>query len=47
MDIEIFDVAFHIIGGGEEGDKRSVRTKEEADEIKKKVEAAGAKAEIK
>jgi 2-methylcitrate dehydratase len=30
-DIEIFDVAFHIIGGGEEGDKRTVRTKEEAD----------------
>jgi 2-methylcitrate dehydratase len=29
--IEIFDVAFHIIGGGEEGDKRRVRTKEEAD----------------
>jgi 2-methylcitrate dehydratase len=31
VDIEIFDVAFHIIGGGEEGDKRVVRTKEEAD----------------
>lgn len=30
-DIEVFDVAFHIIGGGEEGDKRVVRTKEEAD----------------
>lgn len=29
--IDIFDVAFHIIGGGEEGDKRTVRTKEEAD----------------
>ncbi len=29
--IEIFDVAFHIIGGGEEGDKTMVRTKEEAD----------------
>ncbi len=26
-----FDVAFSIIGGGEEGDKRTVRTKEEAD----------------
>lgn len=26
-----FDVAFNIIGGGEEGDKRSVHTKEEAD----------------
>jgi 2-methylcitrate dehydratase len=31
VDIEIFDVAFHIIGGGDEGDKRIVRTKEEAD----------------
>jgi 2-methylcitrate dehydratase len=30
-DLEIFDVAFHIIGGGEEGDKRIVRNKEEAD----------------
>jgi 2-methylcitrate dehydratase len=29
--IDIFDVAFHIIGGGEEGDKQRVRTKEEAD----------------
>lgn len=29
--IEIFDVAYHIIGGGEEGDKQRVRTKEEAD----------------
>ena len=29
--IDIFDVAFHIIGGGEEGDKTRVRTKEEAD----------------
>src|SRR6266702_2995799 len=29
--INIFDVAYHIIGGGEEGDKRRVRTKEEAD----------------
>lgn len=29
--IDIFDVAYHIIGGGEEGDKRLVRTKEEAD----------------
>ena len=26
-----FDVAYSIIGGGEEGDKRTVRTKEEAD----------------
>jgi 2-methylcitrate dehydratase len=29
--IEIFDVAYDIIGGGEEGDKTIVRTKEEAD----------------
>lgn len=31
VSIEIFDVAYNIIGGGEEGDKRQVRTKEEAD----------------
>ena len=31
IDIEIFDVAYHIIGGGEEGDKTLVSTKEEAD----------------
>lgn len=31
IDIEIFDVAYHIIGGGIEGDKQIVRTKEEAD----------------
>ena len=29
--VEIFDVAYNIIGGGAEGDKRLVRTKEEAD----------------
>ena len=29
--IDIFDVAFNIIGGGEEGDKCHIRTKEEAD----------------
>ena len=29
--LRTFDVAYSIIGGGEEGDKRSVRTKEEAD----------------
>jgi 2-methylcitrate dehydratase len=29
--IEIFDVAYNIIGGGEEGDKTIVRTKEQAD----------------
>jgi len=31
VEIEIFDVAYNIIGGGEEGDKTIVRTKEEAD----------------
>jgi 2-methylcitrate dehydratase len=31
IDIDTFDVAYHIIGGGEEGDKTAVRTKEEAD----------------
>lgn len=31
IDLQIFDVAYHIIGGGEEGGKRVVRTKEEAD----------------
>lgn len=31
IDIDIFDVAFHIIGGGEEGDKTLVNVKEEAD----------------
>jgi 2-methylcitrate dehydratase len=31
IEIDIFDVAYHIIGGGEEGDKTVVRTKEEAD----------------
>lgn len=31
IEIDTFDVAFHIIGGGEEGDKTVVRTKEEAD----------------
>lgn len=31
IEIEIFDVAYHIIGGGEEGDKRRVYTKEQAD----------------
>ncbi len=31
IQIDIFDVAYHIIGGGEEGDKTIVRTKEEAD----------------
>jgi 2-methylcitrate dehydratase len=31
IDVETFDVAYHIIGGGDEGDKTLVRTKEEAD----------------
>ena len=31
IEIEIFDVAYHIIGGGEEGEKYHARTKEEAD----------------
>lgn len=31
IEIAVFDVAFHIIGGGVEGDKTLVRTKEEAD----------------
>ena len=32
IEIEIFDVAYNIIGGGEEGDKHHVQTKEEADQ---------------
>lgn len=31
LEIEVFDVAYNIIGGGEEGEKKHVRTKEEAD----------------
>lgn len=31
IEVETFDVAYHIIGGGEEGDKTIVRTKEDAD----------------
>lgn len=31
IEVEIFDVAYHIIGGGEEGDRHDVRTKEDAD----------------
>ena len=31
IEIDTFDVAFNIIGGGEEGEKLTVRTKEEAD----------------
>jgi 2-methylcitrate dehydratase len=31
IDLDIFDVAYNIIGGGEEGSKKLIRTKEEAD----------------
>ncbi len=31
IELDTFQVAFDIIGGGEEGDKRRVRTKEESD----------------
>jgi len=31
VEVETFDVAYNIIGGGEEGDKTSVFTKEQAD----------------
>lgn len=31
IELDVFDVAYHIIGGGEEGEKVMVRTKEEAD----------------
>ena len=31
VDVKIFDVAYNIIGGGEEGDKAMVSTKEQAD----------------
>ena len=31
VEVDVFDVAFNIIGGGEEGDKKVVRTKEQAD----------------
>ena len=31
INVKIFDVAYNIIGGGEEGNKHRVRTKEEAD----------------
>ncbi|CAL1241633.1 MmgE/PrpD family protein [Candidatus Methylocalor cossyra] len=31
IEIETFDVAYHIIGGGEEGDKTQVQNKEQAD----------------
>jgi len=31
VDLDVFEVAYHIIGGGEEGDKYAVSTKEQAD----------------
>jgi 2-methylcitrate dehydratase len=31
IDVDIFDVAYNIIGGGNDGDKQHVKTKEEAD----------------
>jgi len=31
VEVETFDVAYNIIGGGEEGEKTTIRTKEEAD----------------
>ena len=31
VEIDTFDVAYDIIGGGEEGEKKTIRTKEEAD----------------
>lgn len=31
VDVTVFDVAYHIIGGGQEGDKSAARTKEQAD----------------
>lgn len=31
IELEIFDVAYNIIGGGEEGDKTAIETKEQAD----------------
>jgi 2-methylcitrate dehydratase len=31
VEVEVFDVAYNIIGGGEEGEKKHIATKEEAD----------------
>jgi 2-methylcitrate dehydratase len=31
IDIDVFDIAYKVIGGGEEGDKYTVKTKEQAD----------------
>lgn len=41
VEIDIFDVAYHIIGGGEEGDKTIVRNKEEADHSLQYMVAVG------
>jgi len=46
IEIEIFDVAYHIIGGGEEGDKTLVRTKEEADSLKKLIDGGANMGEL-
>ncbi len=32
VELDIFDVAYRVIGGGEEGDKTAVRTREDADQ---------------
>jgi len=40
VEIDIFEVAYHIIGGGEEGDKTRVNTKEEADHSLRYLAAA-------
>ncbi len=40
IEIDIFDVAYNIIGGGEEGSKYGVRTKEEADHSLQYIVAA-------
>ncbi len=40
VEVDTFDVAFNIIGGGEEGDKTIVRTKEEADSLQYMLAAA-------
>lgn len=31
IDVDVFDIAYKVIGGGEEGDKYTVKTKEQAD----------------
>src|SRR5579864_3459839 len=39
IDVEVFDVAYKIIGGGEEGDKSIVCTKEDADQDRAETSA--------